>query len=99
MFLGALFPEMLYGLNFDLVYDLIFFCILFKHIFIVSHFPEKQLLEEGKGPSLNDNYGDTVPSRPQEIPIPNQLYTVRSSKSLHVGHAGPPGEGNHGLLF
>lgn len=57
-------------------------------------------LEEGKSASLNDNYGDTVPSRPQEIPLPNQLHTVSSSKSHHVGHgAGSPGEGSHGLLW
>eukprot|EP00268_Persea_americana_P041781 TRINITY_DN4176_c0_g1_i1.p1 TRINITY_DN4176_c0_g1~~TRINITY_DN4176_c0_g1_i1.p1 ORF type:complete len:787 (+),score=151.63 TRINITY_DN4176_c0_g1_i1:146-2506(+) len=58
------------------------------------------LLEEGKSPSLNDNYGDTVPSRPQEIPLPNQLHTVRSSKSHHVGHgAGSPGEGDFGTFI
>lgn len=57
-------------------------------------------LEEGKSASLNDNYGDTVPSRPQEIPLPNQLHTVSSSKSHHVGHgAGSPGEGDFGTFI
>ncbi|XP_058081796.1 serine/threonine-protein kinase 1 isoform X2 [Magnolia sinica] len=68
-----------------------------------NHVPESTLsdgLEEVKGPSMNEDYGETVPSRPREIPShksPNELH-VNSCSGKHNAIE-LSGEGDFGTVI